>query len=196
MRRVGILISGGGSNMVSLVRSMKDDSATEPGLVLSNVPDAIGLDKASELGVKTQSVDSRSYGADRAAFEVELTKRLLDAGIDLICLAGFMRLLTPAFVTKWQGQLLNIHPSLLPKFKGLNTHTRAIEAGETEHGCTVHEVTAALDGGPILGQAKVPVLTNDTAKDLAARVLEKEHLLYPAVLKKFAVGDKSPIMIG
>lgn len=181
--------------MIRLVQSMKGDHPATPCLVLSNDPDAGGLIKARAMGVTTAVVDHRPFGHDRQAFETELMMPLMDAAPDIICLAGFMRVLTAEFVDYWRGQMLNIHPSLLPKFKGLHTHERALRAGETEHGCTVHRVTAALDDGPLLGQARVPILAGDTEQDLAARVLEAEHQLYPAVLRRFAGGDISFLAI-
>ncbi len=193
MKRVVILISGGGSNMVALCRSMTGDHPARPVLVASNDPDAGGLAKAEEMGIPTASVDHRPFGRDRAAFEAELLKPILAAKPDILCLAGFMRVLTPDFVRRFEGRMLNIHPSLLPKYPGLHTHARAIEAGDTEAGCTVHEVTAVLDDGPILGQARVPILPGDSADALAARVLEMEHRLYPAVLRRFAEGDRRPV---
>ncbi|PJE37467.1 phosphoribosylglycinamide formyltransferase [Pseudooceanicola lipolyticus] len=190
-KRVAILISGGGSNMLALVDSMQAaDHPAEPCLVLSNNPGASGLARAAARGVATAAVDHRPFKGDRAAFEAELIKPLLAAQPDILCLAGFMRVLTDGFVSHWQGRMLNIHPSLLPKYKGLHTHARALEAGDAEHGCTVHEVTARLDDGPILGQARVPVRAGDTPETLAARVLEQEHRLYPAVLKRFALGQR------
>ncbi|UWQ89542.1 phosphoribosylglycinamide formyltransferase [Rhodobacteraceae bacterium M382] len=195
-KRVAILISGGGSNMVSLVESMTGDHPARPCLVLSNDANAGGLNKAAAAGVATAVVDHRPFKGDRAAFEAELVKPILEAGADIVCLAGFMRVLTGGFVSQFQGRMLNIHPSLLPKYKGLNTHARALEAGDAEHGCTVHEVTPALDDGPILGQARVPVLAEDTPDTLAARVLGYEHRLYPAVLRRFAMGDKTPVLLG
>lgn len=194
-KRVAILISGGGSNMVALVRSMTGDHPARPVLVVSNDPDAGGLDKARALGVPTAVVDHRPFGKDRAAFECALHKVLADAQPDIICLAGFMRILTPEFTTKWAGRMLNIHPSLLPKYKGLHTHARALEAGDSEHGCTVHEVTAELDGGPILGQARLTVVPDDTPNTLAARLLPLEHALYPAVLRRYASGDRTPVTL-
>ncbi|MDK3018368.1 phosphoribosylglycinamide formyltransferase [Pseudodonghicola flavimaris] len=195
-KRVAILLSGGGSNMVALVDSMTGDHPARPCLVLSNDPDAGGLAKAADRGVPTAFVEHRPFKGDRAAFEAELMKPLLAAQPDIVCLAGFMRVLTAGFVSQWQGRMLNIHPSLLPKYKGLHTHARALEAGDAEHGCSVHEVTAELDDGPILGQARVPVLPGDTPEVLAARVLEQEHILYPAVLRRFAEGDRTPIFLG
>lgn len=182
--------------MVALVESMTGDHPARPCLVLSNDPKAGGLEKAAARGIATAAVDHRPYKGDRAAFEAELMEPLLKAGPDIICLAGFMRVLTADFVAKWQGRMLNIHPSLLPKYKGLHTHARALEAGDAEHGCTVHEVTPALDDGPILGQARVPILPGDTPETLAARVLVQEHRLYPAVLRRFAQGDRTPVFLG
>lgn len=192
-KRVAILISGGGSNMVALAESMVADHPARPCLVLSNVPDAGGLDRAQALGIPTACVDHRPFGKDRSGFEAALQEALVAHTPDFICLAGFMRILTPEFVAKWEGRMLNIHPSLLPLYKGLNTHARAIDAGDAEAGCTVHEVTAALDDGPILGQARVPILPGDTPDALAARILPLEHTLYPAVFRRFAGGDRSPI---
>ncbi|WP_132247288.1 phosphoribosylglycinamide formyltransferase [Primorskyibacter sedentarius] len=195
MKRVAILISGGGSNMLRLVEDMTGDHPARPCLVLANDPDAGGLVKAAALGVPTAAIDHRPYKGDRAAFEAALQARLEEAAPDILCLAGFMRVLTAPFVNGWKGRMLNIHPSLLPKYRGLHTHARALEAGDTEHGCTVHEVTAELDGGPILGQARVPVNSGDTPDDLAARVLQMEHRLYPAVLRRFAAGDRTPVQM-
>lgn len=195
MIRIAILISGGGSNMVALCDSMVGDHPARPVLVASNVPDAGGLAKAAALGIATAAIDHRPFGSDRAAFEAELIKPILAAEPDIICNAGFMRILTPGFVDRFKGRMLNIHPSLLPKYPGLHTHQRALDAGDVEAGCTVHEVTAILDGGPILGQARVPILPGDTNASLAARVLVKEHQLYPAVLRRFAMGDRTTILL-
>lgn len=194
-KRVAILISGGGSNMVALAESMVGDHPARPVLVLSNDPGAGGLKRAEALGIPTASVDHRVFGKDRAAFEAALQAELEKARPDILCLAGFMRILTPEFIERWAGRMLNIHPSLLPKYRGLHTHARALEAGDSEHGCTVHEVTAELDGGPILGKARVPVLPGDTPETLAARVLPMEHRLYPAVLRRFASGDRNPVFL-
>ncbi|NOD46369.1 MULTISPECIES: phosphoribosylglycinamide formyltransferase [unclassified Ruegeria] len=194
-KRVAILISGGGSNMVSLVDSMIGDHPARPCLVLSNDAQAGGLKKAADRGIPTAVVDHRPFKGDRAAFEAELLKPLQEAQPDIVCLAGFMRVLTGDFVSRFQGRMLNIHPSLLPKYKGLHTHARAIEAGDAEHGCSVHEVTAALDDGPILGQARVPVEQGDTPDTLAARVLVQEHVLYPEVLRRYAEGNRSPVLL-
>ncbi|MGX9855444.1 phosphoribosylglycinamide formyltransferase [Limimaricola variabilis] len=194
-KRVAILISGGGSNMLALVRDMAGDHPARPVLVASNDPQAAGLARAADLGIETAAVDHRPFGKDRAAFEAALTERLERARPDIICLAGFMRILTPGFISRWEGRMLNIHPSLLPKYRGLHTHARAIEAGDAEHGCSVHEVTAELDGGPVLGQARVRIEAGDTPDDLAARVLVQEHRLYPMVLRRFAVGDRRPVLL-
>jgi phosphoribosylglycinamide formyltransferase-1 len=194
-KRVGILISGGGSNMVTLVRSMTGAHPARPCVVLSNNPEAGGLDRAREMGLPAVAVDHRPFGKDRAAFEAALAEALAPFRADILCLAGFMRVLGAGFVDPWQGRMLNIHPSLLPKYRGLDTHARAIAAGDAEAGCTVHEVTPALDDGPILGQGRVPVLPGDTPEALAARVLEVEHRLYPAVLRRFASGDRRPVLL-
>ena len=194
-KRVAILISGGGSNMVSLAQSMRADHPARPVLVASNDPQAGGLAKARAMHIPTLAIDHKPFGKDRAGFEAALQMALERAQPDIICLAGFMRILTPAFTGQWEGRMLNIHPSLLPRYKGLHTHSRALEAGDSEHGCTVHEVTAALDDGPILGQARMPVLAGDTPETLAARLLPLEHVLYPAVLRRFADGDRTPVML-
>lgn len=190
MKRVAILISGGGSNMVTLVRSMTGDHPARPCLVLSNNPDAGGLARARDLDIEVAAIDHRAQ-ADRTAFEAAMQARLDAAAPDIIALAGFMRILTPAFTARWAGRMINIHPSLLPKYRGLDTHARAIAGGDAEAGCSVHEVTADLDGGAILGQARVPVLPGDTPDDLSARVLVQEHRLYPAVLRRFVEGNRA-----
>lgn len=193
-QRVAILISGSGSNMVALAQSMQKDHPGRACLVLSNVPGAGGLAKAQALGIPTATVDHRPFG-DRAAFESALLDKLHEARADWIALAGFMRVLSAGFVQRFEGRMLNIHPSLLPKYKGLNAHARALEAGEHEAGCTVHQVTAALDDGPILGQARVPILPGDTPDTLAARILPLEHRLYPLVLRRALQGETAPIML-
>ncbi|WBU57691.1 phosphoribosylglycinamide formyltransferase [Paracoccus sediminicola] len=195
MKRVAILISGGGSNMVRLAEAMTGDYPARPVLVGANDPSAGGLAKAAAMGIESFAVDHRPFGRDRAAFEAELLRHLEAAEPDIIALAGFMRVLTPEFLRHYAGRMLNIHPSLLPKYPGLHTHARAIAAGDAEAGATVHEVTADLDAGPILGQARVPVLPGDTPDDLAARVLVQEHRLYPAVLRRFAQGDRRPVFL-
>ncbi len=181
--------------MLELVRSMTGDHPARPVLVASNDPAAGGLAPAAALGIPTAAVDHRPFGKDRAAFEAALQERIAQARPDILCLAGFMRILTSGFTAQWEGRMLNIHPSLLPKYRGLHTHARALEAGDREHGCTVHEVTAALDDGPVLGQARVPIQPGDTPQALAERVLEQEHRLYPAVLRRFAAGDRRPLML-
>lgn len=192
MKRVAILISGGGSNMLELLRDMgQGGHPCTPVLVTSNDPTAAGLAKAAAQGVATAAVDHRPFVRDRAAFEAALLEPILAANPDILCLAGFMRILTPDFIRRFEGRMLNIHPSLLPKYPGLHTHQRALDAGDTQAGCTVHEVTAELDAGPILGQAAVPILPGDTADTLTQRVLIQEHRLYPAVLRRFGAGDRS-----
>ena len=184
--KVGVLISGRGSNMSSLIAAAKAEGyPAEIALVISNVQDAGGLESARAEGVQAMAIDSRPFGKDRQAHEKAMDAALRAAGVQVVCLAGFMRLLTPWFVDAWSGRMLNIHPSLLPEFKGLHTHARAIEAGMMEAGCTVHVVTAELDDGPIVGQARVPVLPGDDEDTLAARVLAEEHRLYPACLARF-----------
>ena len=184
-----MLISGGGSNMLALAAA-----AQVPGypahvaVVLSNNPGAPGLAHARAAGIEAIAIDHRSYGPDRAAHEAALHAALTDRGVELVCLAGYMRLLTPWLVDAWGGRMLNIHPSLLPAFPGLHTHARALAAGARLHGCTVHWVTDVMDDGPILGQAAVPVLPGDTPDSLAKRVLMQEHRLYPAVLASVAGG--------
>ncbi|MGF1501244.1 MAG: phosphoribosylglycinamide formyltransferase, partial [Paracoccaceae bacterium] len=182
---VAFLISGRGSNMAALLAAMAEpDHPGRPVLVLSNRPEAAGLETARAAGVATAVIDHRAY-ADRPAFDRAVDAALRAAGAELVACAGFLRVMTPVLTTPWAGRMLNIHPSLLPLFPGLDTHARARAAGVAIHGCTVHEVTAELDSGPILGQGAVPVCAGDTAETLAARVLEMEHRLYPAVLRHF-----------
>jgi phosphoribosylglycinamide formyltransferase 1 len=195
VKRVAILISGSGSNMVRLVESMTGDHPGRPCLVVSNVPGAGGLDRARALGVPVAVVDHRAFPRDRAGFEAALDAVLTGAGAEVLALAGFMRVLTPDFVARWSGRVVNIHPSLLPKYPGLDTHARALAAGDAEAGCTVHAVTADLDAGPILGQARVPVRPGDTEATLAARVLAAEHRLYPAVLRAWLAGGALPVLL-
>ena len=186
--RTGVLISGRGSNMTALAKACADPAfPAEIGLVLSNEPGAAGLERARELGIPTAVLDHRAF-PDRAAFDAAVTARLEAAGAEFVCLAGFMRLLTAGFVGRWRDRLLNIHPSLLPAFRGLDTHERALAAGVRLHGCTVHFVRPELDDGPIVMQAAVPVLPDDTPESLAARVLAQEHRLYPAALRLVAEG--------
>lgn len=192
-KRVAILISGRGSNMASLIEAAKaPDYPAEIALVLSNVADAKGLERASAAGIATLVVDHRAFGKGpegRLRFDAALHDALQAAAIDIVCLAGFMRLLTAPFVERWRGRMLNIHPSLLPAFKGLDVHTRMLAAGVKIAGCTVHFVTPEMDEGPIIGQAAAPVRPDDDAETLAARILAAEHALYPACLKLVASGD-------
>ncbi|MBE9603676.1 phosphoribosylglycinamide formyltransferase [Acetobacteraceae bacterium H6797] len=188
-KRVAVLVSGRGSNLGALLAAAQaPDYPAEIALVLSNRPDAGGLAKAREAGVAAVAVDSRPFKGDRLAFEAEMQKVLDAHGIEIIALAGFMRVLTEGFVTAWNGRMINIHPSLLPCFPGLDTHQRAIDAGVRFHGCTVHLVTPGVDEGPIIAQAAVPVLADDTEEALAARVLAQEHQIYPAALAWLAAG--------
>jgi phosphoribosylglycinamide formyltransferase 1 len=186
-KRVAVLISGRGSNMAALIEAAKDPAyPAEIALVVSNVPDAEGLKRASAKGIATAVVDHRRFGKDREAFERALNAELLAHRIEIVCLAGFMRLLTPFLVREWEGRMLNIHPALLPDFKGLDTHARAIAAGATRHGATVHFVVPEMDSGPILMQGSVPVEPGDSEAALAARVLAVEHRIYPQALKLLA----------
>lgn len=186
--RLALLISGRGSNMAAILEAAGPDYPAEPVLVLSNRADAAGLGVAAAKGVPTAVVESRAFKGDRAAFEAAMQAELASHGVEIIALAGFMRVLTADFVRRWEGRLINIHPSLLPAFPGLDTHARALAAGVRLHGCTVHLVTAGVDEGPILAQAAVPVLHGDTEASLAARVLTAEHQIYPAALSWLAAG--------
>ena len=189
--RVGVLISGRGSNMQALVEAARDpEYPAQIALVISHNPDAPGIAWARENRIPTRVIDHRPHGADRAAHEKKLDAALRAGAIDVVALAGWMRLFTPWFVEAWQGRMLNIHPSLLPAYPGLHTHRRALEAGDRQAGCTVHIVTEGVDDGPILGQAAVPVHPGDTEETLAARVLEAEHWLYPAALAAFLQGKE------
>ena len=188
-RRVAVLISGRGSNLAALLAAARDPAyPAEIVLVLSNRPAAAGLALAAAAGIPARAIDHRPYGADRAAHEAALHAALTEAGVGFVCLAGYLRRLTPFLVRAWAGRMLNIHPSLLPAFPGLDTHARALVAGVKLHGCTVHLVTEGVDEGPILAQAAVPVLAGDTEAALAARVLVQEHRLYPAALAALARG--------
>jgi phosphoribosylglycinamide formyltransferase-1 len=188
-KRVAILISGRGSNMDALIAAAKDPTyPAEIALVLSNVPGAAGIARAGSLGIATAVVDHKRFGKDREAFERAVQAVLEAHRIDIVCLAGFMRLLTPYLIQQWDGRMLNIHPALLPAFKGLDTHARALAAGAKQHGATVHFVVPEMDAGPILAQAAVPVLPDDTEAALAARVLAAEHQLYPQALRLLAAG--------
>ena len=188
-KRVAILISGRGSNMMALAEAAAaPDFPAEIALVLSNRPDAAGLEWAASRGIRTAAIDHKTYGKDREAFERAMQAVLQDNAIDLVCLAGFMRVLTPWLVAQWQGRMLNIHPALLPSYRGLHTHERAIEDGVKIHGCTVHFVVPEMDAGPIILQAAVPVEDSDDAETLAARVLKQEHRIYPQALALVAAG--------
>jgi len=189
-KRVAILISGRGSNMTALVEAAKDPAyPAEIVLVLSNRADAAGLARAQAEGIATVVVDHTRFGKDREAFERALQAELEHHRVELVCLAGFMRLLTPWFVRRWEGRLINIHPALLPAFKGLNTHERALAEGATHHGATVHFVVPEMDSGPIILQDRLRVLATDDADSLAARVLEIEHRIYPQALALVARGE-------
>jgi phosphoribosylglycinamide formyltransferase-1 len=188
-RRVGALISGSGTNLEALIAATREEGfPAEMSLVLSNREDAKGLVRAGRAGIPAAVVNHRAYPT-RALFERELDARLRDAGIELLCLAGFMRVLTASFVQGWGDRILNIHPSLLPAFPGLDTHARVLAAGARVSGCTVHIVRPAVDNGPIVVQGIVGVLEGDTAETLAARVLEVEHLCYPRALRLIASGE-------
>jgi phosphoribosylglycinamide formyltransferase-1 len=184
--KVGVLISGRGSNMRSLIEAARaQDYPAEIAAVIANRPGAGGLQVASDAGVFAVAIDQGLFGKDRELHERAIDAVLRDHGVEAVALAGYMRVLTPWFVDAWAGRMINIHPSLLPLYPGLHTHARALEAGDVEAGVTVHEVTAGLDEGPILGQARVPVLPGDDEDALAARVLAVEHVLYPRVLAEF-----------
>ena len=188
-KRVAILISGRGSNMVALIEAARDTGyPAEIVLVVSNEPDAQGLERARAAGIATAVADHRPFGKDRQAFERALQAAIEPHAIDIVCLAGFMRLLTPWFISQWDGRLINIHPALLPAFKGLDTHARALAAGAKQHGATVHFVVPEMDSGPIIVQQAVPVLPDDTEATLAACVLATEHKIYPLALRLVAEG--------
>jgi len=185
--RTAILISGRGSNMSALIEAAHaPDFPAQIALVVANIPGAGGLAKAQAEGIATETVDHKLFGRDREAFERALDQVLHAHRIELVCLAGFMRLLSPWFVNAWQGRLLNIHPALLPAFKGLDTHARALAAGAKKHGASVHYVTAGMDEGPIILQGEIPVMDNDTPDTLAKRVLDVEHKIYPRALREVA----------
>lgn len=186
--RIAILISGRGSNMVSLIEAAFDpDFPAEIALVLSNRPEAAGLARARQAGIEAKAIDHKTY-ASREAFDSVLHEELTAAGIELVCLAGFMRIFSAGFVEAWAGRMINIHPSLLPLFRGTHTHEQALAAGVRLHGCTVHYVVPELDAGPIVAQAAVPVLPGDDPDALAERVIVQEHRLYPAALALVASG--------
>jgi phosphoribosylglycinamide formyltransferase-1 len=184
---VVVLISGSGSNLQALIDAADEGMPIDLRGVISNRSDAFGLTRASRAGIATSVLDHRGF-ADRSAFDRALMSRIDDLGARLVVLAGFMRILTPDFVGHYRGRLLNIHPSLLPRYQGLHTHRRALEAGDREHGASVHFVTEELDGGPVIIQARVPVKPGDTEKALAARVLAREHVIYPLAVRWFAEG--------
>ncbi len=187
-KRTAVLISGRGSNMAALVKAAQDPNfPAKIDLVLSNKADAAGLEFAASHGVPTRVLSHKGYG-DRQAFDEALDGVLREEGIEIVCLAGFMRLLTPWLVTQWQDRMINVHPSILPSFKGLHTHERALEMGVRVHGCTVHFVRAEMDAGPIILQAVVPIEADDTPDTLAARVLTQEHIIYPKGLELLAAG--------
>ena len=183
---VAILISGSGSNMVKLVKSMDDEHPAFPSVVISNSSDAPGLKKAQNLGVPTEVIDPHYIKKNSLDFEKELIQTLKFYNVEIICLAGFMKILSKNFVDNFKDRILNIHPSLLPKYRGLNTHARAIASNDQIAGCTVHLVTPELDGGPVLAQSEVVIKKNETVKSLASKVLIKEHVLYPKVLLNFS----------
>lgn len=186
--KLAIFISGRGSNMEALIDACKaPDFPAQVVVVLANRPDAAGLKKAATAGIETQIVDHKQY-ADKPTFEQAIAKALSGYKIDLICLAGFMRILSGDFITQWADRIINIHPSLLPDYKGLDTHARALVDGRTESGCSVHFVIPEMDAGPVILQKKVPVLDGDTADDLAARVLEQEHAAYPEAVRLIGEG--------
>jgi formyltetrahydrofolate-dependent phosphoribosylglycinamide formyltransferase len=188
-KRVAILISGRGSNMSALIEAAKaPDYPAQIVGVFSNNPDAAGLAAAAGQGIATAVCSHRDYGS-KTAFEAAMNDVLAGWRPDIVCLAGFMRILSPEFCTRWAGRLINIHPSLLPRHRGLHTHEQALAEGVAEHGCTVHFVTPGMDEGPTIAQARVPVLPGDTAESLAARVLVEEHMLYPAALAMLARGE-------
>lgn len=188
LKRLGILISGRGTNMAALISAAADPGyPAEIAVVLSDNPAARGLGIARDAGIAAIAVDRKDY-ADKASFEAALTEELVRAETDLICLAGFMRLLSAGFIERWPDQIINVHPSILPAFKGINTHQRAIDAGVRLHGCTIHYVRAEVDDGPIIAQATVPVLAGDTADSLSDRLLTAEHKVYPMAVRLVASG--------
>lgn len=197
--RIAILISGRGTNMEAILQAAEaEDYPAEPVLIVSNRPQAKGLATAASAGLSAIAVDHKPFGPDREAFERALQAVLMEHKVEMIVLAGFMRILTPWFVQQWQGRMINIHPSLLPKYPGLNTHQRALDAGDKEAGCSVHWVTEGVDAGAVIAQARVPVHADDTADDLAARVLAEEHRLYPraaALAARDILSKKKPLPV-
>ena len=183
---VAILISGSGSNMVQLIKSMDDNHPAFPSIVISNKPNAAGIKKAQDLGIPTQIINENFEKSNGFDFEAKLNEILNTYEVKIICLAGFMKILSKDFIEVYKGRILNIHPSLLPKYKGLNTHARALASNEQFAGCSVHLVTSKLDGGPVLAQTKISIHKTDNVESLSAKVLKEEHVLYPKVLLKFA----------
>lgn len=189
---VAVLVSGSGSNLQALIdASLASDYPAEIALVISNRPNVKAIERAAKASIPHLVIDHKAF-ASREAFEAILQESLRAHEIELICLAGFMRVLTEGFVTRWPQRILNIHPSLLPAFKGLHVHKQALEAGVSQSGCSVHYVTAGLDDGPVLGQRTVPVLAGDTEDSLAARILHEEHILYPEILAEVAADLRRP----
>ena len=194
-KKIAILISGNGSNMRALIQDMtRNNHPAEPALVLSDRSDANGIAFAKEKNILTKVVNYRTFKSQKT-FEEILIQHILDSNIDLVCLAGFMRILSPLFVNKFKNSILNVHPSLLPLFPGLNTHEKVLSSGMALHGATIHMVTNELDGGKILGQCIVPVLKGDTQITLAARLLKQEHILYPKIVRKFINGEDNPFLL-
>ena len=194
-KKIAILISGNGSNMRALIQDMmRNNHPAEPALVLSDRIDANGIAFAKEKNILTKIVNYRTFKSQKT-FEESLIQHILDSNIDLVCLAGFMRILSPLFVNKFKNSILNVHPSLLPLFPGLNTHEKVLSSGMALHGATIHIVTNELDGGKILGQCIVPVLKGDTKITLAARLLKQEHILYPKIVRKFINGEDNPFLL-
>ena len=188
---VAILISGSGSNMVQLIKSMDDNHPAFPSIVISNKPNAAGIKKAQDLGIPTQIINENFEKSNGSDFEAKLKEILNRYEVKIICLAGFMRILSKDFVKLFEGRILNIHPSLLPKYKGLNTHARALASNEQFAGCSVHLVTSELDGGPVLAQSQISIDKTDNVESLSTKVLKEEHVLYPKVLLKFATELKN-----
>ena len=188
---VAILISGSGSNMVQLIKSMDDNHPAFPSIVISNKPNAAGIKKAQDLGIPTKIIDENFEKSNGLDFEAKLKEILNKYEVKIICLAGFMRILSKDFIEVFKGRILNIHPSLLPKYKGLNTHARALSSNEQFAGCSVHLVTSELDGGPVLAQSQISIDKTDNVESLSTKVLKEEHILYPKVLLKFATELKN-----
>jgi formyltetrahydrofolate-dependent phosphoribosylglycinamide formyltransferase len=196
MIRVGVLISGRGSNLQALIDAQAELRAYEIALVISNIADAPGLERARRAGIEALTISHKPFGKDRAGFERAIDSALRAHGIELVALAGFMRIFTPAFVQTWNNRMVNIHPALLPAFPGRDTHARALAAGVKLHGCSVHFVTENVDEGPIIGQAALPVLSEDTVESLETRVLALEHVLYPQCLARIALGGSFTLQTG